>query len=673
MARTYVKRDLAHWEGRKNIPPAAAPIQINTVAAKPAVQSRPFPEITYGETEARGAVPASSAVQRGVGTNNGLSDPSGFENIRAMSLSYASFGDNRAYYGIRDAVDLCMRAYAGVASIRNAIEIAVEFSCQPLYIKTSNDTVKTFFTEWFHAIGMPKLLEEFMRERYRSGNVFLYKFSGKFGPAYYKHFQQSFGAANNRIPIRYTLLNPASVFVPTGLTFPYTYTRLLSIYEIERLRHPMTEQDKQVFNDLPQFVKDQIKVTTAYPQGIYIPMEPERLRFSFYKKQSYEPLATPMCWPVLPAVEWKLTLMKMDKALARTIEHAILLVTTGETGTEFNGGNGINPTNITRLQNLFSNQTIGRVLVADYTTEAEWLIPPLEDLLGPQKYEVVNQDILDGLQSIMGGGKDAEKFANAQTKVKIFIQRLKEGQEAFLNDFLMPEIIQICDDMGFRTVPKVGFRAIDLQDDTVVARIYTQLAQLGILTGKQTVKAIETGILPDADEMDDAQVQYVKDRNTGQYLPLVGASLQDDAAEQPGATSGGPVGRPAGPGMKMPNRKSGKIGTKANEAFSIKAYVDNLKASQTLTQTVGAAMMKRAKVEQLNPAQIKIVHSLADIIMATEPRAKWDDAVAAVIKSPSKVPDEVAKELEELAAEYDIDNRDAILLRLSRAKTLPVV
>lgn len=675
MARTYNKSS-PYWEARKA--PAAVqpptPIHVHTeTTAAPFANPKPFPDISYGSTEARaGAIPASTDAGRGPVRNNWGTEPGAFENIRAMPVPYAGFGDNRAYTGVKDAVELCMRAYTGVPAIRNAIEIATEFSNQPLHIKTTNETVRIFFNEWFNAIQMHKLKEEFFREYYRSGNVFLYKFSGKFGPSYYQNLQESFGAANNRIPIRYSLLNPASVFVPTGLTFPYTYTRLLSIYDIERLRHPMTEQDKQVFNDLPDFVKTQIKQTAAYPLGIFIPMDPERLRFAFYKKQSYEPLAVPMCYPVLPSIEWKLALTKMDKQLARTMEHAILLVTTGETGTEYNGGNGINPNNIARLQALFANQTIGRVLVADFTTEAKWLIPELDQILGPAKYEVVNQDILDGLQSIMGG-KDQDKFANAQTKAKIFIQRLKEGQDAFIHDFLMPEIVQVCNDMGFRSIPKISFRKIDLQDDTIIARVYAQLAQLGILTGKQTIKAIETNILPDAEEMDEGQIEYQKVRDKGQYLPLVGASVQDGPQQE----GGGAMGRPPGSGgNKMPGRRTGKIGTntgRGEDAFSLKTYVENLKASDALTGEVGAALKKQHKVKDLTEAQAAVAHKLTDIIMTTQPRSQWSKAIAATIKSPAQVPTEVADELDDISAEYDVDRRNAVLLRLSRTKALPAV
>ena len=660
---------LPHWPAQ---PPQQLVVQ-NVTA--PTVHAVPFPDLAYGSTEARAStVPNSNDVGRGPVRNAPGTAYDAFENIRSMPIPYAGFGDNRSYTGVKDAVELCMRAWTSVPAVRNAIEISVEFSNQPLHIKSSNETVRIFFKEWFHAIQMHKLKEEFFREYFRGGNVFLYKFSGKFGPSYYQNLQESFGATNNRIPIRYSLLNPASVFVPTGLTFPYTYTRLLSIYDIERLRHPMTEQDKQVFNDLPDFVNTQIKQTAAYPLGIFIPLEPERLRFAFYKKQSYEPLATPMCFPVLPSVEWKLALTKMDKQLARTMEHAILLVTTGESGTQWNGGNGINPNNIARLQNIFQNQTIGRVLVADFTTKAQWLIPQLDQILGPAKYEVVNQDILDGLQSIMGG-KESEKFANAQTKAKIFIQRLKEGQDAFLHDFLMPEVIQVCNDMGFRTIPKISFRKIDLQDESIIARIYTQLATLGILTGKQTVKAIETGILPDGDEMDEAQVEYQKVRDKGQYLPLVGASIQDGPQQE----GGGAMGRPptgAGTGPKMPGRKTGQIGNKTGkgeEAFSLKAYVDNLKASDALTNEVVAGLKKQYKVKDLNDAQTAVVHTLTDIIMTTQPKSRWSKAVASTIKAPALIPTEVADELDDIASEYGVDHRDAVLFRLSRTKALSPV
>ena len=669
MPRPYHKHS-NYWEERK-LASSRPPIQpvVNTIntapASTPAIQAVPFPEVMYGSTEVAtaGAVPQSSSESRWPQTNVPGRDPEAYQNIRAMPLSFASYGDNRGVVGAKDSVELCMRAWVGFSAFRNAVEAAVEFSDQPLFWKFGgNKTQEIFFKEWWNAVKGDQLKRESMREYWRSGNVFLYKFMGKFGPTYYKNFQQSFGAKDNRVPIRYYLINPANVFVPTGLTFPYTYVRLLSTYDIERLRNPMTPQDKQVYNDLPQFVKDQIKVTAAYPLGIYIPMEPERLRFMFYKKQSYEPLATPMGYPIMADIEWKLCLKKMDMQLARTIEHSILLVTTGETGTLYNGGNGINPNNIARLQSLMNNQTVGRVLVADFTTEAKWLIPDIDKILGPDKYQVVNDDIVEGLQSIFVN-KDS-KFANAQTKVKIFIQRLKEGQKIFIDDFLMPEIVQICDAMGFRTIPEVGFRDIDLSDDTVMTRVYAQLGQLGILTASQVVNAIQTGIMPDEEEMDQAQTKYQKDREAGKFLPLVGASKQDSAGDEGDGLLGG-GGRPVGTtGIKQSTKKISPIGTgRGAVAFSLKSYKDCLVASQGLVDEISSTLQKKFKVKSLDDAQKNVVQTLAKIIMASRPVDEWTKSVASTIEKPNMIPTKVADEIDQICSDYQVDSFDATVLR----------
>jgi hypothetical protein len=497
-----------------------------------------------------------------------------------------------------------------------------------------------------------------MREYYRSGNAFFYTFHGKFGPAYYKNFQQSFGAKENRIPIRYELLNPTNIFVPVGLAFPYTYVRLMSTYELERLKNPITVQDKQIYNDLPDVVKSQMKAGSVFPMGVWLPMDPTRLRFFFYKKQDYEPLAVPMVWPVLPDIEWKLGLKKMDKELARKVEHALLIVTTGEGPNQYNGGNGINQNNIARLQALFANQTIQRTLVADYTTKAEWAIPDLKDILGPEKYKVVDQDIKEGLQSILAG---EDKFANAQMKAKIFIQRLEEGQNRFLNDFLIPEIMTISDAMGFRNIPQVGFQKIDLQDEVIMNRVITQLAQIGILTAEQTIKAIDTGLLPDANEMKLGQEEYKKEREKGLYEPLIGGQKKDEGS--------GSVGRPNGTGTPQTTKKISPIGTGA-DAFSIKGYTTLLRSSQNLLEIVKKELSKKFKVKgELNAQQNSVAEAMARAIMATHTPEKWNvDIVKASIDSPPLIPTAIGQEMDRIGLDYEVDETDAILLSYCRVQ-----
>lgn len=659
MKRTYTKRDESYWENRKNKSVASAPVVIHA-AAQPAAPTQivPFPDVSYAACDT-----GNSPAIRGQQLNAPGVAQNAFQNLRSLPLPYGMWNGAREYTGMGDSIELCTRAWASIAVVRNAIEVSVEFSSQPLYIKCENATVKKFFQEWFHAIQIDKLKQQFFREYYRSGNVFLYKFDGKFGPSYYKNFQTSFAAKNNRVPIRYELLNPGNVFVPTGLVAQSTYVRLLSTYDIARLQNPLTEQDKQVFDSLPDNVKSQIKNSgTGSTIGIYIPLDPHRLRFAFYKKQSYEPLAVPMVWPVLPDIEWKLTLTKMDKALAMSVEHILLLVTTGEAPNQWNGGNGINQHNIARLQSVFGNQSLMRVLVADYSTKAEFKVPDLAGL-NPEKYQIVNENIKEGLQSILTGD---DKFANAQIKAKIFIQRLDEGQDAFLNDFLMPEIVRICDDLGFRTIPTVGFRKINLQDEGVQSRVISQLGQLGILTAPQVVNALETGEMPDEKEMEKAQIKYVKDREDGKYLPLVGGTQKEDG-EEGGAVGGG--GRPAGTGVKKTSTKTGPIGT-SKGSFSMAAIVDTMRASSNLEDAVVAELKKRFKVANLNDVQQGVAHTLTRNIMAVHPKEKWTakGLVKKCVEAPPAIAAAVMEELDELREEYRLaDDFEAAVLRVSRA------
>ena len=115
---------------------------------------------------------------------------------------------------------------------------------------------------------------------------------------------------------------------------------------------------------------------------------------------------------------------------------------------------GINPQNMQAMQNLFKNESVGRVLVSDFTTKAQFIIPDISKVVGPSKYEVINNDIKDGLQNIIVGD---ERYSNTQVKAQIFLERLKESRNAFIYDFLQPQIKMVCKNMGLKSYPVAKF------------------------------------------------------------------------------------------------------------------------------------------------------------------------------------------------------------------------
>jgi hypothetical protein len=244
-------------------------------------------------------------------------------------------------------------------------------------------------------------------------------------------------------------------------------------------------------------------------------LDPKYLLYSFYKKQDYEPFAVPFAYPVLEDINAKIELKRIDQAIARTVENVILLITMGA---EPDKG-GINPANMTAMQNLFMNESVGRVLVSDYTTKADFVIPDLKKVVGKEKYEVLNEDIKEGLMNVMLGN---EKYNGQSAKISFFMERLKEARNAFLNDVLQPEIIRISKDLGFRAWPTAKFTEIDMKDETQYMRTISRLMEVGILTPEQGIESINNGKLPNIADLPSAQEKFVSEREKGYYNPIVG-------------------------------------------------------------------------------------------------------------------------------------------------------
>jgi len=573
-----------------------------------------------------------------------------YKNINAGILPW----ENRnGMVGMRGILEVCQRAAANVSIVRNVIEISSEFSSSPLHIKTANKTVKEFFTEWFNRIGLYNFTQQFMREYYRSGNVFIYKFNGKMSVEQYGKMTTVFGAKENSVPIKYTILNPAQIWLDGGLGYDQNWNKVLSKFEVDRLKKQSTPEDKQVFNSLPVNVKQQIM--KGGTNEIFIPLMAKNLRYVFYKKQDYEPMAIPMIFPVLNDIEWKLELKKMDMSLSRTIEQVILMITTGEKKDQYGGG--INPQNLSNLQSMFQNQTLGRVLVADYTTKGEWLIPDIGAILGPEKYRQVESDIREGLQSILTG--DGEKFANAQIKTKVFIERMKEAQKVFLNEFLIPEVKTICQAMNFKNVPEIEFEEIRLDDPNVAARTYLRLAELGILTPEELFTAIESGVMPDAESNLIRQELYKQQRDKGLYLPLLGGTQKEDGGD----------GRPVGTNTKKSSTKISPIGTKASEdKFSATKVASLSIMAGKLKDDVITAFKKEfgGKGKKLNEAHLSIAETLTKQIMINEDYSNWGSVdIKSYLNSPKPVNEVTARAIDEIAIKYELNEFDAIIVSKS--------
>ena len=573
-----------------------------------------------------------------------------------IPFRYSTGIKNNSNMNIRDAVILCQKCYYNFAIFRNTIDLMTEFSSSNIYFKDGSSKSRTFFEALFKKINLWDFQDKFFREYYRSGNVFIYRFDTKITDADVTKITQTFGLNTSKaavnLPSRYIVLNPADIQIGGSINFSTgRYYKILSDYELERLKNPKTDEDREVFDSLPEEARKLIQSKTI---GVLtMPLDRERLCAVFYKKQDYEPFAVPMGFPVLEDINWKAEMKKMDMAITRTMQQSVLLVTMGDTPD--NGG--INQKNLEAMQKLFENQSVGRVLIADYTTKAQFVIPDIGNLIGPAKYEVVDRDIKIGLNNILIGD---EKFANTNIKVQVFIERLKQARESFINEFLIPEIRRISKDLGFKNYPTPCFEDIDLKDDIQYARVYNRLVELGILTPEEGMRAIDTGRLPTSEESVESQIKFKDLKDQGLYQPLIGGAKPAEAGRPPGSTGIPQTTK----NVSAPG--TGKQSKAIEEKYSLLKVKENLVLAQKLEEEVASALRKKHNIKKLSYNQKDVAEQISKIIIANETPENWVSKIEEYIKQPVDQNQEVVASVNSIACDHQVDSYLASILYHSK-------
>ena len=612
------------------------------------------PMMVEGSTPAHGGV--ASRVTETRSRRNAASTIERTDRFRNIDegmvpFNYATgYNYNKSNIDVRDTVILCQKAYYNFGLFRNTIDLMSELSCGNLHLKGGNKSARDFFLALFNKINITALQDKFFREYYRSGNVFIYRYDTTIKEEDVSKISQVFGsqalAAKISLPSRYIIINPADVQVNGNLSFNRgQYYKVLTDYELEQVRNPRTEEDKEILNSLDPLVRQQI--LKGKSTAVLLHLDTKKFYAVFYKKQDYEPFAVPMGFPVLEDISAKIEMRRMDMALTRTIQQVVLLVTMG---TEPDKG-GVNQENLKTMQNLFANQSIGRVLIADYTTKAEFVIPQIADILDPRKYEIIDKDINIGLNNILVGN---EKFANTTTNVSLLGQKLIQARQAFITDFLLPEIKRISKEIGFKVFPTPFFEDMDLKTDQNLNRIYTRLMELGVLTPEEGLKAIETGVLPSPEESLQSQTSFIDLKDKGFYQPLIGGPKID-------------AGRPAGSsGIKQTTKNVKPVGTSSKANYSVTKLKDVVEATNKLGDEVETLLKKKHKLKKLNDKQKEVALDITKIIIANEEKSNWSSKIAEYVQSPVDKDAKRIEEIHEIACEHQVDSYMASLLYHSK-------
>jgi hypothetical protein len=618
----------------------------------------PEPQVIEGSIKSKDTIEVKASrgeVNTSVRRNRSstISRTDKYKNIEGGVIPFiygGGYGKYTSNISIKDTIILCQKAYYNFSIFRNTIDLMTEFSCSPIYFTGGNEQSRKFFQAWADRVNLWRLQDMFFREFFRSGNVFLYKLNAQFTKQDMRVLSDliTTEARAGEIPVRYIILNPADIQAIGSASFVTPqYVKVLNDFEMQILTNPDNDQDKELAQKVKN-LKD-LKNTSSITQSnqyMIFELEPERFVPIFYKKQDYEPFSVPMGFPVLEDINYKQELKNMDMAISRTIQQTVLLVTMG------NDEVGM-PTKdqIGTLRKIFENESVGRILVTDYTTNIKFIIPEISSILDPKKYEVVDRDIRYGLNNVLFG---EEKYANTNTKIEVFLSRLKHARETFMYDFLMPEMKKIGRNLGFKNLPTPRFKDADFKSDANLTRVYSRLIELGVLTPEEGITAIDTGRLPLPEESVESQKGFQKLQDDGLYQPLLNKPQQQS------------TGRPAGTGTPQTTKapRSTPTAVKASEPkpkINADLVAKNLVKFDNLVDAVETALKEKYSRKRLTKEQKEIIQTIAETIATNETPKEWINKIDNYINKPVQVSVNMER-INEIAAEYGLDYKTAILL-----------
>jgi len=598
--------------------------------------------------EKRKTVVASRTGERMVATEGKDHGFNSLSNIRSLKnpLKVSESG-----VSAKDCIELCQKAYHNVPIFKNTIEIMTEFSNSPIHFQGADEKAVEFFTSWYKKINKYDIADQFFREHNRSTNVFFYRMTHRFGTEDVLDSGASY-LLGKEIPVRYALLDPCSMKCNGASSFLNpSYSKILNNYEIARLKNPKTAQDRQLLKSFSPRDQEMIKkgggdISVQIPEDKLVPV--------FAKKQDYEALTVPFFYPVLADINLKLEFKKADLAISKTTDYIILLMTMG--AKKEDGGTDKN--SLAAMQELFASESVGRVIIADYTTKGDFIVPDLNKILGKEKYAAVNQDIAQGMMNIFFDTD--QKFSNTIIKIKVFLERLNEARRIFKDKFLIPEMERIAETLGFEKVPTPVFEKIDLEDKSQLLRVYTRLAEIGFLTAEEFFKISESGLLPEPEKSETSQRNFKKLRDKGLYEPLIGGSKEPAA---------GVAGRPSGTkAPKAPNKtnkpssnvsiKDSKKKSSASYNFSdLKSVYDKI---NELIPVVEAEFKEYFGVKRLSQSKKDQAFQFVESIVVSEKIKNWEKSAKNYISAKKNI--NVSDEILEISGEHNIPIFQAAIL-----------
>jgi len=250
--------------------------------------------------------------------------------------------------------------------------------------------------------------------------------------------------------------------------------------------------------ELPEHLKGKVRPYKGVSPGLYeaeIVMGPDDLTVIHDKKFDHWAWAVPFAYPSLKHFRFKDYLRNMEIKYCKSVINSVTLWVLGDPD------NGIFPEDehFERLADMLQQPGQSMNILWAAPIDAKVIEPKMNNALDGKKHESVDKDILNslGIPDVLIGGKGSN-FSNSFIAVAGTLKKLEVARQQF-EAWLMSELKDIAEAMGFRKLPTIRWKRSSLRDSKAQQQFKLNLFDRGILSAE--------ALLIEADEDIEVEVE----------------------------------------------------------------------------------------------------------------------------------------------------------------------
>ncbi len=528
----------------------------------------------------------------------------------------------------KDVVNACRTSYFRVGIVRNVIDMMTDFASEDLRIVHPDKKIEAFLRVWMKKAAILEAVDEFIRHFLLDGNVVIKRVTAQLTQPVENQWMEHRASAeadqklytepspNKReIPWKYIFLNVAALEWIDADTSKLTGKKQLAFRVAPGIANALTKPSSDFRNKLVDRIPKEVMDTITIKKSNLVPLDMEKLYVAHNKKDSWDDWAWPFLYAVLSEIKLREKLQQADRSAIDGVINVIRIWKLGD------HKEGILPTAAVtqRLSDILEQNTGGGTMdiVWDSMIECQELYPPVDKILGSEKYEQVNRDILIGLgvPEVLIGGQGSN-FSNSWIQLRTLVEKL-EYVRTRVEDWLMGEISALCKAMDITTLPTVRFNQMNLEDENITRKLIVGLLDRGVISVEAVLQAYGEDYLIEVQRMSE-EAKVFKKMGIEPKSPLdqPEPTIPGGAAPKKKKKSTNPQGKPPKEKTVMmktrtanPRRSAGGLSVKGLDAVdAIDEYV-----IPVYMESIGVSNARKLTSEQKEDINNIRVHVLSCI------------------------------------------------------------